>query len=333
MMTIRLRFLASSFGSAEMPSSSGISISRMAMSGLMRSTWLTAARPVRSDAATTISGSELNQREMMPLMTTESSTSMTRSGSGCTGLGAEGLVNATLILTNRTQLTIREAKHFASTVSPATREPPDRRLKSDQADFLELGRHDVLVERLHDVLVGAGVKRARDVRDIVLRGAEHHLGLIAARHAAKISEELVAVHDRHVPVEQNGFRQSALADFKRLLAVFSFHDLEIQSFLNAPCNLSDDAGVIPDQTCFHCCCLRSQTRLVLQLRVRLSQAAIISGESSSTRSTSRTTINCPSRRCTPPASLAMRGARLTGFSSRPSSGSLSTSPIWSIKRP
>src|ERR1700758_4887800 len=235
MMTIRLRFLASSCGNAEMPSSSGISISRTAISGLMRSTWLTASRPVRSDAATTISGSEPSQREIMPLMTTESSTSMTRSGSGCTGLGAEGLVNATLILTNRTQLAGREANPL-STLSPAARGPPDRRLKSDQADFLELGRHDVLVERLHDVLVGAGVKRARNVSDIVLRGAEHHLGLVAAWHAAEIAEELVAVHDGHVPVQQDGFRQSALADLKRLLAVFGFDDLEIQAFQDTPCD-------------------------------------------------------------------------------------------------
>ena len=33
-------------------------------------------------------------------------------------------------------------------------------------------------------------------------------------------------------------------------------------------------------------------------------------------------MSWPSRRWTPPASLAMRGSRLTGFSSRPSSGSL-----------
>jgi hypothetical protein len=52
---------------------------------------------VRKDAATTMSGSALIQREIMPRMTTESSTSITRSGSGCTGLGATGLVNATLI--------------------------------------------------------------------------------------------------------------------------------------------------------------------------------------------------------------------------------------------
>jgi hypothetical protein len=46
-----------------------------------------------------MSGSALSQREIMPLMTTESSTSMTRSGSWWTGLAATGFVNAILILT------------------------------------------------------------------------------------------------------------------------------------------------------------------------------------------------------------------------------------------
>ena len=62
-------------------------------------------------------------------------------------------------------------------------------------------------------------------------------------------------------------------------------------------------------------------------------ARVVLGTISRTRSMSRTTMSWPSRRWTPPASLAMRGSRLTGFSSRPSSGSCSTSPIWSISRP
>src|SRR5262245_14529994 len=45
-----------------------------------------------------------------------------------------------------------------------------RRHRSDQPDLLELGLDDLLVERLHDVLVGAGVQRACDVGDIVLGG-------------------------------------------------------------------------------------------------------------------------------------------------------------------
>src|SRR5438045_8243107 len=36
-------------------------------------------------------------------------------------------------------------------------------VKRDQTDFLEFCRNDVLVERLHDVLVGAGMQRKRDM--------------------------------------------------------------------------------------------------------------------------------------------------------------------------
>src|SRR5579863_3674711 len=225
MMITRFRFLASSFGSAEMPSSSGISMSSTATSGLMRSIWLTASSPVRNEAATTMSGSAPSQREIMPLMTTESSTNITRRGSGFNALGTAALVNATLILTNRTQLTGR----IKATLLRHDRELASRRAgrrKSDQADFLKFGRDNVLVERLHDVFVGAGMKRAGDVGDIVFRRAEHHLGLVAARHAAEIAEELVAVHDRHVPVQQDRLWQRALADLKCFLAVFGFYDLK-----------------------------------------------------------------------------------------------------------
>ena len=97
MMMIRLRFFASNWGSAEMPSSSGISISSTATSGLTRSIWLTASRPVRSDAATTMSGSAAIQREINPLITTESSTTITRSGSWCAEFEVEELANAILI--------------------------------------------------------------------------------------------------------------------------------------------------------------------------------------------------------------------------------------------
>ena len=54
----------------------------------------------------------------------------------------------------------------------------------DQADFLELRRDDFLVERLHDVFVGAAVERAHDKIDSNLGGEEKNLGLIAAGHAA-----------------------------------------------------------------------------------------------------------------------------------------------------
>src|SRR5450631_82449 len=184
------------------------------------------------------------------------------------------------------------------------------------------------------------MQRAGDVRDVVFGGAEHHLGCIATGHAAQIAEEFIAVHDRHVPVEQDGIRQSALADFQRLLAVLGLDDLEVQAFQDPPCDLPNDAGVIDNKTCSHFSLyffgIPAGT-LPLQFALRRicyrSYAASMSGTISRTRSTSRTTMSWPSRRWTPPASLAMRGSRLTGFSSRPSSGSLRTSPIWSISRP
>ena len=119
-MMIRLRFFASSSGSAEMPSSSGISISSTATSGLTRSIWLTASRPVRSDAATTMSGSDSTQREISPLITTESSTTITRSGSCRVEFEVEELVNATLI-NHQTRL-----NGTIETVTPRAVQPPDR---------------------------------------------------------------------------------------------------------------------------------------------------------------------------------------------------------------
>jgi hypothetical protein len=87
----------------------------------------------------------------------------------------------------------------------------------------------------------APASSARDMVHAVFGGAEHHLGRIAAGHAAQIAEEFVTVHHRHVPVEQDRLGQSALADLERLLAVLGFDDLEIHLFQNPPCDFADDA--------------------------------------------------------------------------------------------
>jgi hypothetical protein len=63
----------------------------------MRSIWLTASRPVRKEAETSMSGSAPIQREIIPRITTESSTTMTRSLSCRVETGGGDLVNATLI--------------------------------------------------------------------------------------------------------------------------------------------------------------------------------------------------------------------------------------------
>jgi hypothetical protein len=85
--------------------------------------------------------------------------------------------------------------------------------------------------------------------DAIFGGAEHHLGFIAARHAAQMSKEVVAVHHRHVPVEQNRLGHRALADFKRSSRRPRPRRSEIETFQDAARDLSDDAGIIDDQTC------------------------------------------------------------------------------------
>src|SRR5262249_46063080 len=125
--------------------------------------------------------------------------------------------------TNATLLKSRLTRSLRSWHWPPTAVPA-----SDQPDLMELRRDDVLVERLHDVLVGAGVERACDVRNVVLGGAEHHFRPVAVGQPAQHAQELVAVHLRHVPVEQHGVGHLTAAGVERLLAVLGFNDLELE---------------------------------------------------------------------------------------------------------
>src|SRR5712675_2322772 len=181
-----------------------------------------------------MSGSVETQREISPLMTAESSTTITRNGSCRIEVGGGELINATVII-HPVRQKAALLKRYAEGRSAAGSK------KSEKADFLELRRDDVLVEGLHDVFVGASMKRARDVRDVVFSGAEHHLGLVSAGHAAQIAEEFIAVHHGHVPVEQDRLGHGTLADFERFRAVLGFHDLEIKTFQDTACNLANDA--------------------------------------------------------------------------------------------
>src|ERR1700690_1198510 len=168
--------------------------------------------------------------------------------------------------------------------------------RSDQSDFLELGLHDLLVERLHDVFVGAGVQCARDMRDVVFGGAEHYLGRVAARQFAQRTQELVAVHFRHVPVEQDRIGQMGPAGGERLLAIFGFHDLEFESFKNSPRHLADDTGVVNNQTRFHRTPSLSLFKGPTNIPGSYCHAAIAFAAISRTRSTSTTMSSCPSKR-------------------------------------
>ena len=127
---------------------------------------------------------------------------------------------------------------------------------------------------------------------------------------------------------------------QRLHAVGGLGDLVADVLEDPPRHLADHPTVIDDKTGLHfSLCFFGIPRghfhctFIWRSACRWCYAASKAGTSSRTRSTSSTTMSWPSRRWTPPASLAMRGSRLTGFSSRPSWASLSTSPIWSIRRP
>src|SRR5260370_9234316 len=148
MMMIRLRFFANSKGSAEMPSRSGISISSTATSGSTRSIWLTASRPVRSDAATTMSGSDPSQRAINPLITTESSTTITRNGSCRVAFGIEELANATLIVHQ-----IRLKRHYWNDNAEGHSAPGGPR--SHEANFRDFPGDHILAERIPVLSVDA----------------------------------------------------------------------------------------------------------------------------------------------------------------------------------
>src|SRR5882757_65945 len=124
-----------------------------------------ASWPVRSEATTVRSVAASIHRDTSPRTTIASSTTMTRIGS-CPAMDSEGVAVATAVIERGTRVTRKNA------TGGWTR-------RSDQTDFLELGFDDLLVERLHDVFVGARVQRARDMRHVVFGGAEDDLGAVA----------------------------------------------------------------------------------------------------------------------------------------------------------
>src|SRR5215216_5192599 len=113
--------------------------------------------------------------------------------------------------------------------------------------LLELGSENALIERLHDILVRTGLQRARDMVQAVLRRAEDDIRSLALRCAAQLLEEAVAVHDRHVPVEEDHVRHLGLAGLQARLPVPGFGDPKDEALDDFAGYLADHAGVINDQ--------------------------------------------------------------------------------------
>ena len=59
------------------------------------------------------------------------------------------------------------------------------------------------------------------------------------------------VHNRHVPVEQDGRRHFFLAGIQRFKAVIGFNHFELKVLENAAGHLADNAAVIDDEAGFH----------------------------------------------------------------------------------
>jgi len=125
------------------------------------------------------------------------------------------------------------------------------RRRSEQTDFLQLRLDDLAIERLEDVVVGAGPHRPGDMADVVLAGAKDDGRPVAARHGAERGEELHPVHHRHMPVDQNHVRHRAAADGQRFAAVLRLADGEVEILEDAARHLADDAGVIDDEAMLH----------------------------------------------------------------------------------
>src|SRR5258707_1120580 len=101
-MTVGARLFARHCGGAGVASRAGIFISGTAASGARSLGRLGAASPLRQEGVASMSGSAPIQREIIPRITTLSSTTITRSLSCRVEIEAGVLINATLITSPET---------------------------------------------------------------------------------------------------------------------------------------------------------------------------------------------------------------------------------------
>src|SRR5580765_5962972 len=113
---------------------------------------------------------------------------------------------------------------------------------------LHTGAKLLPLERLDDVVVGAGAQAGHDVLGPGLRGDEDEIRLGLAAQGADPRAELEAVHARHRPVEDRELRRIlALEHLPRLLAARGRHDLVAPARQRRFVQASDDRLVVDDQ--------------------------------------------------------------------------------------
>jgi hypothetical protein len=123
--------------------------------------------------------------------------------------------------------------------------------------------NDIFVEGLHNLFVRTGLERTSDMCNVILGGAENDFGPVAAWKSPQRTQEVIAVHFWHIPIEQNRIRQFPLARLECLLAVLGLDNPELQTFQDSPRYFADDAGIIDDEARLHIGLNQSQFRALL----------------------------------------------------------------------
>ena len=112
----------------------------------------------------------------------------------------------------------------------------------------KLGLHDFAIERFHEVFVRTGGDRFLNEIDIVYCGAKDNDWLIAIFADPQFTQDFDAVHDGHIPNEQDYVRHRVGAVIKRDLAVCRLIYGKIEFFQYLSSSAPHDFGIVDNQT-------------------------------------------------------------------------------------
>lgn len=178
----------------------------------------------------------------------------------------------------------------------------------------QLAAENLLVERLHHILLRAGLQPLEDPLGTRFRRAHHHHRVIRPELRPQRTEETDAVQHRHVAVEQDRARHLATAGVERLLPVLRFAHGEAVPLQDAARDLAHHAAVIHHEA------------------GAVGHRILLYVPSSSSRSTSSRARSWSPWRCTPSENSRQDRSSVGGLGSRSSAFSESTSPTWSASR-
>ena len=92
--------------------------------------------------------------------------------------------------------------------------------------------------------------RASNLRDVVLARAENDFRLFASRHAPQLLQELEAVQDGHVPVDEERVGHLERTGRESFAAVGGFRGSQSHALENAPSYFSNNGRVVHNENLF-----------------------------------------------------------------------------------